>query len=85
MQNDFAVRHLPPNTPIELKGFVIKDAEDFYTIFINPNLSQEEQEKVYEHEFNHIDLNHFYRDMSLEEKESEAENRRFKRKYVLNV
>ena len=75
--NNFDVRYLPPQTPIEFKGIVIKDADDFYTILINPNLSYDGQRDAFSHEYAHMELNHFYDDRSIAEKEAEAENRRF--------
>lgn len=74
---DFRVVYLPPDTPLCFKGLTAKDADDFYTILINPNLSYDEQREVFEHEYAHIKLNHFYDDRPIREKEDEAEKRRF--------
>ena len=38
----------------DVPGSVWHNADDSYTIFINPRLSYEQQQKVFEHELKHI-------------------------------
>lgn len=38
----------------DVPGSVWHNADDSYTIFINPKLSYEQQRKVFEHELRHI-------------------------------
>lgn len=43
----------------DVPGSVWHNADDSYTIFINPRLSYEQQQKVFEHELKHITGNDF--------------------------
>lgn len=43
----------------DVSGSVWHNADDSYTIFINPRLSYEQQRKVFEHELRHITGNDF--------------------------
>ena len=81
--NDYRVIYLPPDTPVSIKGCAVKCVDDF-TILINPNLSHDAQREVYEHERAHIEADHFYNGSTIEEKEAEAEKRRFERLNLAN-
>lgn len=61
--------------PPAVNGFVVHSVEpdgDYDVIVINSRLSAEKRRQTLEHEQRHIGLNHFYRDISTEEKEREA-------------
>ncbi len=40
--------------PPSINGFTISDGFDYYTIVLNPRLSQQKQEETYAHEISHI-------------------------------
>ena len=49
---DYIVRYV--DLPIPIKGVTIMDHDGFYNIYINSQLSFEEQEKAIRHELEHI-------------------------------
>lgn len=61
---DFHVYMVPFYGDVE--GFVTVDENNFYSIYINSNLSVERQRKVLEHELNHIINNDFYNNKPID-------------------
>lgn len=61
--------------PPKIKGMVVKDHEDDYNIYLNQNLSIEEQQKSYNHELKHIQRNDFRTYKTINEIETEAHNK----------
>lgn len=55
--NDIIVRVW--NAPTTVKGVTTLDGNGDYNIYINANISSEEQVKAYFHEMQHIKKNHF--------------------------
>ena len=64
----YAVRliKLPPN----VKGYVHRDADDFNNIYINKDMSWEEQRKTEKHELEHIKREDFDNDLTIPEIEN---------------
>lgn len=66
------IMDLPP----AVNGFVTHCVEpdgDYDVIVLNARHSREKQLQTLKHECRHIDMDHFYRDMTIEEMEREAE------------
>lgn len=59
------------NMPVSIKGLTTKDSNGDYNIYINANISSNEQKIAYDHENDHINKGHFYSALSVEEKEKE--------------
>ena len=67
------------DAPVEFKGCVKLDCNGDINLYINGRLSEEEKQRVLEHETRHIEYGHLWDDtLSVEEKEFEAENGREK-------
>ena len=49
---DYTCRYV--DLPYSVKGFVVRDADDFCTIYINTRHSLETQHLTYKHELNHL-------------------------------
>lgn len=62
--------------PPKIKGMVVKDHEDDYNIYLNQNLSIEEQQQAYLHETAHIDLDHFHTQKTIDQIEQETHTKR---------
>lgn len=58
--------------PPRVKGFVALDPESDYNIYLNENLSSEEQKKSYLHEIEHINRNHLSNIIAVDETEQET-------------
>ena len=56
--NDYIVRYI--SLPCTVKGVTVMDKDGFYNIYINSQLSFEEQKKAIRHELQHIDREDFY-------------------------
>ena len=65
MTYDVFIRKIP--LPSGVRAFTIPDAQGDYNIYINENLSGEQQLKSLEHEKNHILNDDFYKDESAAE------------------
>ena len=50
--NDYIIRYIA--LPYLVKGVTVMDTDGFYNIYINSQLSFEEQEKAIRHELEHI-------------------------------
>lgn len=56
------MRHIDPDSirivmmdlPVSVHGFVVSDGFDFYTIVINPRLSNQMQQEACDHEIDHL-------------------------------
>lgn len=55
--NDYIVRYI--SLPCTVKGVTVMDKDGFYNIYINSQLSFEEQKKALRHELHHIDREDF--------------------------
>ena len=55
--NDYIIRYIA--LPYTVKGVTVQDADGFYNIYINSQLSIGEQKKAIRHELNHINRNDF--------------------------
>lgn len=67
--NDYIVRYI--DLPCTVKGVTVMDKDGFYNIYINSQLSFEEQKKAVHHELHHIareDFDNMY--VPLEEVEA---------------
>ncbi len=57
--------------PGDVKALVSLGADDFYSIFVNSNLSYESQIKAVKHEIRHILRDDFYNELPIKEIESD--------------
>lgn len=65
--DDFCVRFI--DMPLNTKGVTVVDENGFFNIYINKNLSKEQQIKAFEHEVTHICRGDFDNKKSLYEAE----------------
>lgn len=68
--------------PNKVKGVTVTDSDGAYCVFVNSEISENEQKKALEHELKHIKLQHFYNNLPLIINESEAEDNSLKLKVV---
>lgn len=69
---DYFVHLVPfPSGPVD--GMVTPNDDGTFTIYLNSNVSEARRKKALEHELNHIRMDHFYDDASVEVKEMEAD------------
>ena len=59
--------------PHKVKGVTVDDSDGAYLVFINSEISEDEQKNALMHELNHIKCSHFYSALPLYLKEREAE------------
>lgn len=69
--NDIYIRLI--SLPSTVKGVTVVDENDDYNIYINQNLSHDQQLRVYQHEKNHILNNDFQNFDDIESLEERAE------------
>ena len=60
---DYCVRFI--DLPLTTKGVTVEDANGFFNIYINENLSVEQQQQALEHEMRHICRGDFDNEKSL--------------------
>lgn len=60
--------------PARVNAVTVVDGNGDFNIYVNSNLSFEEQRRAYEHELEHIRRSHFFTDKPVEECEREAKN-----------
>ncbi len=65
---DYCVRFI--DLPLTTKGVTVEDADGFFNIYINENLSVEQQQKALEHEMIHISRGDFDNKKSLRDAET---------------
>lgn len=65
---DYCVRFV--NLPLTTKGVTVEDANGFFNIYINENLSVEQQQAALEHELKHIIRGDFDNKKSLRDAET---------------
>lgn len=65
MSYDVFIRKIP--LPSGVRAFTLPDSQGDYNIYINANLSGEQQRKSLEHEKNHILNDDFYKDETAAE------------------
>lgn len=65
---DYCVRFI--DLPLTTKGMTVEDSNGFFNIYINENLSAEQQQKALEHEMMHINRGDFDNKKSLHEAET---------------
>lgn len=58
--------------PARINAVTVVDANGDFNIYVNSNLSFEEQRRAYDHELEHIRREHFFTDKPVEECEREA-------------
>ncbi len=58
--------------PNKINAVTVIDENGDYNVYINENLTYEEQLKSYKHEKKHIKKNHFYQDKAIDKCEKEA-------------
>lgn len=58
--------------PYGVHGMTKEDPDGLYNIYVNEHDSQEERNKTYMHEMNHINMGHFGSGRDIEDLESEA-------------
>lgn len=51
--------------PNKVKGVTITDSDGAYCVFVNSEISSEEQKRALEHELRHIKLQHFYNNLPV--------------------
>lgn len=73
MSYDVFIRKIP--LPSGVRAFTLPDSQGDYNIYINANLSGEQQQKSLEHEKNHILNDDFYKDETAAEIERLALHR----------
>ena len=69
MKENIIVRYIP--LPLSVRAFTLPDAQGNYNVYINCDLSAEQQRKSLEHEALHIANDDFYKDesaVSIEQK-----------------
>ena len=59
--------------PARVNAVTVVDANGDFNIYVNENLSIEEQRRAYTHELEHIRRNHLFINKPVEECEAEAE------------
>ncbi len=59
--------------PLGVKGVVVLNDDESYSIYINSNVSEDEQARALRHELAHIRLDHFHQDRPIQELEAEAD------------
>lgn len=64
---DYCIRYI--SLPTTVKGVTAMDYDGFYNIYINSNISYEEQKKAIAHEMEHIARGDFFSFNSLEKVE----------------
>lgn len=67
---EIIIRYL--SMPCSIEACTATDSNDDYNIYINSNLSFQEQEKAKQHELSHIQQNHFYSNKTAAVCESEV-------------
>lgn len=65
---DYCVRFI--DLPLTTKGMTVEDSNGFFNIYINQNLSVEQQQKALEHEMMHINRGDFDNKKSLQDAET---------------
>lgn len=66
--DDFCVRFI--DMPLNTKGVTVEDENGFFNVYINKNLSAEQQNFALEHEIKHIRRGDFDNKKSLHEAET---------------
>lgn len=61
--------------PTKINAVTVVDDNGNYNVYINANLSIEEQKKAYIHEIRHIKKNHFFIQKAVKDCEQEANNK----------
>lgn len=61
--------------PAKVNAVTVVDDNGDFNIYINANLSYEEQKKAYRHETRHIRKNHFFTQKAVKDCELEANNK----------
>lgn len=61
--------------PAKINAVTVVDDNGDFNIYINVNLSYEEQRKAYRHETRHIRKNHFFIQKAVKDCEKEANNK----------
>ena len=69
-ERDIRVRYLV-DLPYSIKGFVVREDEGSYDIYLNPNHSYETQKKTLDHELEHIKFDDFSKHRNVNYLESE--------------
>ena len=59
--------------PPHVGGMVVPNEDCTFDIYVNDTFSEERRREVIAHELEHIRRDHFYRDISITEKEAEAD------------
>lgn len=54
---NYCIRYI--NLPCTVKGFTVQDENSFYNVYINANLSDDEQNEAVLHELSHIENDDF--------------------------
>lgn len=67
---DYALRFI--ELPIRVEGVTLPNSEGGFDIYINSLLPEEKRRQVLEHELRHIEAEHFYLEMSVEQMERQA-------------
>ncbi len=73
LSEDIIIRKIP--LPLRVRAFTIPDADGDYNIYINSNLSEEQQKKSLAHEKSHIENEDFMKSKSASEIEELARKR----------
>ena len=60
MNENIIVRYIP--LPVTVRAFTLPDSQGDYNVYINCDLSSEQQKKSFEHEMCHIENGDFFRD-----------------------
>lgn len=69
---DYFVR-LVPFPPGAIDGCVTPNDDGTFSVYLDSNVSHEQQLKALDHELNHIKLDHFYEEKPPEQMEREAD------------
>lgn len=67
-RNILRLAPLPPR----INAVTVVDSNGDFNIYVNENLSSEEQRRAYDHELTHIKRSHFFSDKPVSECEREA-------------
>ncbi len=71
--DEIICRHI--GLPAKVNAVTVVDDNGDFNIYINANLSYEEQKKAYRHEVRHIRKNHFFIQKAVKDCELEANNK----------
>lgn len=71
--DDYYVYEIP--LPRSVRGCTRVNDDGTYTVYLNSEIPEEKRRAALRHELRHIELNHLYREIPVEQAEAEADGR----------